>query len=54
MHDTERYSALRVADEAGRQMAIAVLRATYHREKRWVADAEQQIPADDIGRDNIS
>lgn len=54
MRDNERYDAFRVSDEAGRQMAIEVLRATYHREKRWVADAEQQIPADDVGRDNIS
>jgi len=54
MREHERYHAFRVCDEAGRQMAIEVLRATYHREKQWVADAEQQIPADDIGRDNIS
>jgi hypothetical protein len=54
MRDNDRYHAFRVTDEAGREMAIAVLRATYHREKQWVADAEQQIPVDDIGRDNIS
>jgi hypothetical protein len=54
MRDNERYDAFRVSDEPGRQSAIAVLRATYHREKRWVTDAEQQIPSEDIGRDNIS
>lgn len=54
MRDNERHDAFHVSDEAGRQMAIEVLRATYHHEKRWIDDVESQIPAEDIANSNIS
>jgi hypothetical protein len=54
MRDDERCVAFRVMDETTRQMAVEVLRATYHREKKWVTDAEQQLPANEIARDNVS
>jgi hypothetical protein len=44
----------RVVDEAGRQRVAAVLRATYQREKHWVADPETQAPPGDIGRTDLS
>lgn len=49
-----RVRAQRVVDEAGRQRAITVLRATYEHEKRWVADAEGQIPASDLEREDVA
>jgi len=44
----------KVVDEAGRQMVAEVLRATYEREKRWVADAEAQVPPCEIGDRAVS
>jgi hypothetical protein len=44
----------RVADEAGRRNAVAILGETYHREKRWVTDATGQFPPGDLDRDDIS
>lgn len=54
MRDNERYDAFRVSDEAERQMAIEVLRATYHREKRWIDDVAHQIPTEDLTNADIS
>jgi hypothetical protein len=53
MADAEDFTVRRVEDEAGRQAVIAVLAATYCDEKRWVSDAETQIPASDVGRDDV-
>lgn len=50
----DRVTADRVTDEAGRQQVLAVLRATYLREKRWVNDPETQFPPEDLGRDDVS
>lgn len=50
----ERVSAERVSDEDGRRRAIAVLGATYQREKRWVVDPETQFPASDLARTDLS
>ncbi|EJW10601.1 hypothetical protein A33M_4288 [Rhodovulum sp. PH10] len=50
----ERVSAERVIDEDGRRRAIAVLGATYQREKRWVADPEAQFPESDLARTDLS
>jgi ribosomal protein S18 acetylase RimI-like enzyme len=47
-------TARRVADEADRRAVIEVLRATYHREKRWVTDPETQAPPDDLNKSAIS
>jgi len=54
MNIDRRFSVQRVADEAGRQQVIEVLRATYLREKRWVSDPETQIPPEDLQCDDIS
>ena len=54
MNIESRLSVQRVADEAGRQQVIEVLRATYLREKRWVSDPEAQIPPEDLQCDDIS
>ena len=40
----------RVTDERGRAQVVAILGATYQREKNWVAEADSQFPADDVGR----
>jgi hypothetical protein len=50
----KRVCAHRIADEAGRRGAVAVLRETYQREKRWVTDPESQIPPADLARPDIS
>jgi hypothetical protein len=47
-------TAQRVSDEAGRRQVVEVLHATYHREKRWVADPETQAPASDLDRADMS
>ena len=44
----------RVVSEAGRADALAVLAATYHAEKQWVADAESQFPLADIASDDVA
>jgi hypothetical protein len=54
MRELSRVEAFKVVDEAGRQMAIDVLRATYEREKSWVTDAQLQVPSEDIGRSDVS
>jgi hypothetical protein len=50
----DRVTAVRITDEVGRSAALEVLGATYQREKRWVIDAEQQVPATDLARDDIA
>jgi hypothetical protein len=54
MRDTSRIQVCKVVDEAGRQMVADVLRATYEREKRWVTDAEAQVPPCEIGHSAVS
>jgi len=49
-----RILAERIADASGRQAAVDVLRRTYQLEKRWIADPEQQFPAADLTRPEIS
>jgi len=44
----------RVVDEAGRTKVVAVLRATYLEEKRWVSDPASQAPAEDLQQRGIS
>jgi hypothetical protein len=44
----------RVADEAGRAKVVAVLRATYQEEKRWVSDPATQAPSTDLSDAGIS
>jgi len=44
----------RVSDETGRRHAVEVLRETYDREKRWIADADAQVPAGDLARTDVS
>jgi hypothetical protein len=46
--------AKRVATESDRQNALAVMRATYQREKRWVHDVEPMFPKEDLPRDDVS
>jgi hypothetical protein len=50
----DRISAERVADERGRRRVVRVLSATYRREKRWIANAAEQIPASDLQREDLS
>ncbi len=54
MRDDGRVQVERVADEAGRQRVMAVLQATYQREKQWVSDPQAQVPPEDIGRGDLS
>ncbi len=49
-----RSKVARVADEAGRAKVVAVLRATYQEEKRWVVDPASQAPAEDLQNGAIS
>jgi hypothetical protein len=44
----------RVSDETDRRHAVEVLRETYDREKRWIADADAQVPACDLARTDVS
>jgi hypothetical protein len=46
--------AKRVASESDRQKALAVMRATYQREKRWVHDVEPMFPKEDLARGDLS
>lgn len=54
MVEHDELQVVRVTDEAGRRSALAVLSATYQREKGWVSDAEQQLPPGDVARRDIS
>ena len=40
--------ARRAATEQDRQKALAVMRATYQREKGWVHDVEPMFPVEDL------
>ncbi len=42
--------AHRVADERGRAEVVAILGATYQREKNWVSEPDSQFPLADVGR----
>jgi hypothetical protein len=46
--------AKRVATESDCQKALAVVRATYQREKGWVHDVEPMLPKEDLPRDDVS
>ncbi|HKD26151.1 MAG TPA: hypothetical protein VKC66_09630 [Xanthobacteraceae bacterium] len=46
--------ARRVASESDRLKALAVMRATYEREKAWVRDVESMFPKEDLVRSNVS
>ena len=54
MVDHDRVTAVRITDDVGRSAALEVLGATYQREKRWVMQAEQQLPATDLARDDVT
>jgi hypothetical protein len=54
MAPVDRLCVHRVIDERHRGAVIEVLRATYCQEKRWVADAESQIPPSDLNSAEIS
>ncbi len=54
MIHTRNVVALRVCDEDDRAAAVAVLAATYQREKHWVSDAGSQFPLGDVGRDDTA
>jgi GNAT superfamily N-acetyltransferase len=53
MHDHDGITARRVTSEADRCRVIEVLAATYHLEKHWVSDPAQQIPPDNLTRDDV-
>jgi hypothetical protein len=44
----------RITDEAGRSAALALLAATYEKEKGWIAEPHSQFPAAHLGRADIS
>ena len=46
--------AKRVMTESDRQKALAVMRATYQREKGWVHDVEPMFPEGDLLRGDVS
>ena len=46
--------AKRVATESDRRKALAVMRATYQREKGWVHDVEPMFPQADLSRGDVS
>jgi len=46
--------ARRAATEQDRQKALAVMRATYQREKGWVHDVEPMFPVEDLVRGDVS
>lgn len=50
MIHAETVVAHRVSDEDGRAEVVAILGATYQREKNWVAAADGQFPLADVGR----
>lgn len=49
-----RTSTRRVTTEEDRQRVLVVLRATYQEEKGWLLDVEQQFPASDLARSDVS
>ena len=47
-------TARRVTDEADRRRVMEVLAATYQLEKDWISDPAEQIPPDDLTRDDVA
>jgi hypothetical protein len=47
-------TARRVTDETDRRRVIEVLAATYQMEKEWVSNPAEQIPPDNLTRDDIA
>ena len=54
MINLSRVSVVPVISESERQEALQVLRATYEREKRWVADGEKVFSTDDLDRFDVA
>lgn len=50
----DRLKVHRLETDADREQGLSVLRATYTDEKAWAADAESQLPAEDVGREDVS
>lgn len=50
----ERVTVVRVADESARALARDVIATTYRDEKGWVGDADSQVPASDLEREDVS
>ncbi len=50
----ERVKVIPIRGGADREMGLEVLRATYSEEKKWVRDAEDQLPEGDLDRGDIS
>lgn len=50
----ERVTVVRVADENARALARDVIATTYRDEKGWVGDADSQVPASDLEREDVS
>jgi ribosomal protein S18 acetylase RimI-like enzyme len=50
----DRVRVMRIENDSDREYGLSVLRATYTDEKHWTGDAESQLPADDVGRDDVS
>ena len=45
---------VRVEDERGHELALAVMRATYRDEKRWIQHDDRLVSAEDLGSDAVS
>ena len=54
MINLSRVNVIPVISECERQEALQVLRATYEREKRWVADGEKVFSTDDLDRFDVA
>lgn len=50
----ERVTVVRVTDETARALARDVIATTYRDEKGWVGDADSQVPASDLEREDVS
>jgi hypothetical protein len=50
----DRIDVMRVDRAEDRDLAVGVLATTYREEKGWVGDAETQLPASDLERDDVS
>lgn len=50
----DRVSVIRVENEAGREQALAVMRAIYRDEKNWVQADEKLVSQKDLGSEGIS
>lgn len=54
MISLSRVTVVPVISECERQEALQILRATYEREKRWVADGNQVFSPDDLDRFDVA